>query len=622
MQFRASLIFFFFILISTLLGAQTIEKIEPPNWWAGMQNNKLQLMVYGDNISSLKPKIRYKGVMIGKINKTPNPDYLFVDLVLAPSVQPGEFDIEFKLGKKTVLTHKYELKERIENSAQRKGNDPSDVVYLITPDRFANGDSTNDEVEGLREGYNRELEYGRHGGDLKGIRDHLPYIKDVGFTAIWLNPVLINDQDEWSYHGYATTDYYQVDPRFGTNEEYAALALKAKEMGMGMIMDIIVNHCGSFHWWMDNPPFDNWVNNQGWKSDDEKEYLNTNHRKETLLDPYSSKIDRQIMTEGWFVKAMPDLNQRNAYMSNYLIQNSIWWIEFAHLTGIRQDTYSYPFKEFMQAWTCAIRNEYPDFYIVGEEWIDDPAVISYWQEGKMNADGNISCLPGLMDFPLCFAIHKAFKEEEGWDTGLIRLYQSLSRDFNYPDPSQLIVFPDNHDMKRIFVELGEDMKKYKMALSFLMTTRGIPQLYYGTEIVMNQGKNGSHGLIRSDFPGGWKGDAVSIKDGIGLSDQQSEALTFCKKLLNWRKDNEVIHNGKLTHFIPEEGVYVYFRYDDSDKVMVILNRNTEAYDLKLERFQEQLKGYAKGVDVLTGTSLDLGEAVTLEPNRAYVLELE
>lgn len=604
------------VLISSSIFSQQIERVEPPFWWVGMNNNILQLMVYGENISTLQPKIKYKGVMIGKIHKTDNPNYLFLDVIITHNAIAGEIDIEFKKGRKAIITHKYELKERLPGSADRKGNDPSDVVYLITPDRFANGDVSNDEIEGLREGLARSVEYGRHGGDIKGISNHLEYINDVGFTAIWLNPVLINDQEEWSYHGYATTDYYQVDPRFGTNEDYAELALKAKEMGMGMIMDIIVNHCGSFHWWMEDPPFEDWINNQ------DKPYLGTNHRKETLLDPYASKDDRRIMTEGWFVEAMPDLNQRNKFMSTYLIQNSIWWIEFAHLTGIRQDTYSYPFREFMADWTCGIKNEYPNFYIVGEEWIDDPSVIAYWQEGKQNKDGSLSCLPGLMDFPLCFAIHKGFTEEESWDKGLIRLYQSLSRDFHYADPSQLIVFPDNHDMKRIFVEMGEDMDRYKMALSFLMTTRGIPQLYYGTEIVMNQGANGSHGLIRSDFPGGWEGDSVSIKEGKGLSAQQGEALAFCTKLLNWRKNKEVIHNGKLTHFIPQNGIYVYFRYNDTDKVMVIVNKNEKEVTLDLNRFAEQAGKYMSGKDVISEEMISLGETVSLQPMRTYILELE
>jgi len=581
-----------------------------------MKNSNLQLLVYGEKISQLEPQVNYAGVKVLKTHQAESPNYLFIDLEITNVAKSGSFDIEFKEGRKTLTTHSYELKTRRVGSAERTGLDQSDVVYLITPDRYANGDPSNDEVSGLREGHNRSLEYGRHGGDLQGIADHLDYIRGVGFSAIWLNPVLENDQDEWSYHGYASTDYYKVDPRFGSNEEYVDLSMKAREKGMGMIMDIIVNHCGSFHWWMDDPPFANWLNNQS------GEYQETNHRKETLLDPYGSDADRKVMTEGWFVPAMPDLNQRNQFMSTYLIQNSIWWIEYADLAGIRQDTYSYPFREFMTDWTCGIKEEYPDFYIVGEEWIDDTSVISYWQEGKVNKDGYTSCLPGLMDFPLCFAVHKGITEEEGWDTGLIRLYQTLSRDFHYADPSQLIIFPDNHDMKRIFVEMKEDMDNYKLALAFIMTTRGIPQLYYGTEIAMNQGANGSHGLLRADFPGGWEGDEVSVKENRGLSKQQMIALDYCRQLINWRNTSAAVHQGKLKHYLPKDGIYTYFRYTSDETLMVVINKNDKPTTLDLDRFQESLGGFTVGTNVLTQESIDLGKSIELSPKTPLILQLK
>lgn len=605
---------FFIVFVHSLFSQSSIDKIEPPFWWKGMQNSSLQLMVYGQNISKLQPKIKDKNLSITQVHKADSENYIFIDLEISNDAKVGIYDILFFDGNKKVAKYPYEIKKRIENSADRTGIDQSDVVYLITPDRFANGNPENDEVKGLKEGHDRTLEYGRHGGDLKGISEHLDFIHKVGFSTIWLNPVLINDQDKWSYHGYAATDYYQVDPRFGTNQEYVELALNAKEKGMGMIMDIIVNHCGSNHVWIKDPPFSDWINNQ------DGEYQETNHRKETLLDPYKSESDRKVMTEGWFVPAMPDLNQRNQFMSTYLIQNSIWWIEFAHLTGIRQDTYSYPFREFMTEWTCAIQNEYPNFYIVGEEWIDDPSVISYWQEGKINQDGYTSCLPGLMDFPLCFALHKSLTEEEGWDTGLIKLYQSLSRDFHYADPSQLIVFPDNHDMKRIFVEMQEDLDKYKQAITFIMTTRGIPQLYYGTEIAMNAGKNGSHGLIRSDFPGGWDGDSTSIKNRTAMSDLQTEALEFCSEIINWRNSNETIHKGKLTHFLPVNGVYVYFREHKDSAVMVVLNKNKEESNLSLNRYSEILEGYKTYSSYDNDVVHQLSDSLLLKSNH-LILEL-
>jgi len=383
----------FLLITSFHLSAQTITRVEPPFWYADMKNPKLQLLVYGENISGLTPTIKEKGITIDKVHQVKNPNYLFVDLNIANTVEAGEYTIKFKQKRKTIASYKYELKPRRNNSANRKSFSNSDVIYLITPDRFANGNPKNDEVAGLSEGLNRTKEYGRHGGDIQGIINHLDYIKDMGFTAVWLNPVLENNQEEWSYHGYSTTDYYKVDPRFGSNEEYVQLSNEAAKRGLGVIMDIIVNHCGGNHWWMSDPPTKDWLNYQ------DQPYQNTNHRKFTLLDPYTSPSDRKIMTEGWFVPTMPDLNQRNPFMSTYLIQNSIWWIEYANLYGIRQDTYSYPFREFMTDWTCAIMEEYPNFNIVGEEWVDDASIIAYWQRGKENKDGYTSCLPSVMDFP-------------------------------------------------------------------------------------------------------------------------------------------------------------------------------------------------------------------------------
>lgn len=610
---------FIAILISmfafTICKAQSVDRVEPPFWWVGMNNPELQLMIYGKDIGAMKVESSDENFRVDKVHRPENANYIFVDMTVLSNSKSAVYQLTLSDSNKK-LKIDYELKSRDSQSASRKGNNASDAIYLITPDRYANGDTSNDEIEGMKEGLQRDKEYGRHGGDLKGISNHLDYIKDLGFTAIWLNPVLENDQDKWSYHGYASTDYYQVDRRFGTNEEYAALGLKAKEMGIGMIMDIIVNHCGSKHWWMADPPFKDWINYQ------EAEYQQTNHRKSTLLDPYTSQIDRKIMTEGWFVPAMPDLNQRNPFMSTYLIQNSIWWIEYAHISGIRQDTYSYPFRAFMTDWTCAIRNEYPDFYIVGEEWVENAAIISYWQEGKMNADGYTSCLPGLMDFPMCFALHKGLKEEENWGQGFIKMYESLANDFLYADPSQLVIFPDNHDMSRIYTQLDEDYDLYRMAMVYMLTMRGIPQLYYGTEILMSNKGSDSHGIIRSDFPGGWETDTVSVIKNIGLTKKQTEAKKFLSKILNWRKDKKLIHTGDLIHFEPMQGVYTYFRYNDEEKVMVILNKNKEDYNLRLDRFREMLKGVKGGVDVIDQIEFDFeNEAIPLSPKRAYIIEL-
>lgn len=602
---------------SNIFTQVNINKIEPPFWWAGMKNTSLQLLIHGEDISTFDLKISNSLVTIEKVHQAESKNYLFVDLEIPSNQSADHFQLEFVRDGKVLQSIDYELKERREDSATRKGANGSDVIYLITPDRFVNGNPKNDVIKGMKEGLSREQDFGRHGGDIQGIIDYLPYIQQTGFTSIWLNPVLENDMPEWSYHGYATTDYYNVDPRFGSNEEYIQLGKKANEMGIGMIMDIIVNHCGSEHYWMKDPPFSDWVNYQ-----QQSDYTFSNHRKYTLLDPYASKIDRKEMVEGWFVEAMPDLNQRNSFMSTYLIQNSIWWIENTHITGIRQDTYSYPFKEFMTDWTCAIKNEYPYFYIVGEEWVDSPALISYWQEGKNNSDGNNSCLPGLMDFPLCFALHNALQKEEGWSDGLVKLYESVAQDYLYPDPSQLVIFPDNHDMSRIFTQVGDDFQKYKMALSYILTMRGIPQLYYGTEIAMTNTGDNSHGNIRSDFPGGWPNEEVNIPAKRGMTEEQIKALEFCEKLLNWRKHNKVIHQGKLTHFAPQNSCYIYFRHINSESIMVIINKNKTNSTLKLKRFAEMLNNFKIAQDVITNEQFVLDHDLELSPMRAYILELK
>ena len=608
--------FLFLIAFSTSISAQSISRVEPPFWYADMKNPKLQLLVYGENIGDLKPTIKEKGIIIEQVHQVENPDYLFIDLNIAKGTKAGTFKIKFKRKKKTVLTQKYELKQRIKGSADRKSFTNSDVIYLITPDRFANGNPQNDRVNSLKQAPNRADEHGRHGGDIQGIIDHLDYIKEMGFTSIWLNPVLENDQAEWSYHGYSTTDYYKVDPRFGSNEEYIKLSEEAAKRGMGMIMDIIVNHCGSEHWWMRNPPTKDWFNYQ------DQPYQGTNHRKFSLLDPYTAPSDRKIMTEGWFVETMPDLNQRNALMSTYLIQNSIWWIEYANLYGIRQDTYSYPFREFMTDWTCAIMEEYSNFNIVGEEWVDDAAIIAYWQKGKTNPDGYTSCLPSVMDFPMNMLLAKSFTEPEEWGKGLVRLYENLGKDFHYADPMNLVVFPDNHDMSRIFTQVNEDYDLYKMAMTYILTMRGIPQIYYGTEILMHNRESTSHGIIRTDFPGGWAGDQVDAKTQKGLTDQQKEAQNWVKNLLAWRKNQPVIHSGKLMHYEPRNGVYVYFRYNDESSVMVVFNKNEKEIELDLKRFELRLKSFESAKEVLSEQSFELGGSFKLPPRSALIYELE
>ena len=457
-------------------------RVEPPFWWSGFKETGLQLMVYGDGISDYHPAIDHPGVAIERVERVKSPNYLFVYLDIGAAVKPGEFDINFSKDSE-VLTYRYRLRQKNPDPAHTGGFSPADTIYLITPDRFANGDPDNDNIEGMGDEVDRTNPDGRHGGDIKGIADHLDYISDLGFTAIWLNPLLENHMPAYSYHGYATTDFYHVDSRYGSNEQYRELVSRARGMGIGVIMDMIVNHIGSSHRWMNDLPADDWLNFQGAPQI-------TSHEHISEQDPYASAYDKRLYSDGWFVETMPDLNQRNPLLADYLTQNALWWIEYLGLAGIRMDTYPYPDKFYMSEWTRRVMLEYPDFNVVGEEWTDNPSGVAYWQAGKINRDGYVSQLPSLMDFPLQNALRWGLATGEGTKlqdlrpVGLLYLYRALANDFVYPDPSALVIFPDNHDMSRIFTQLGEDYDLYRMALAYVLTMRGTPQIYYGTEILM------------------------------------------------------------------------------------------------------------------------------------------
>jgi glycosidase len=464
---------------------------------------------------------------------------------------------------------------------------------LITPDRFANADPQNDSVDGmLQQGIDRNDGYARHGGDLQGMIDHVDYIADFGFTSVWPCPVLTNDMPQGSYHGYAITDYYQVDPRFGSFEDYLNLAQALDERGMKLIMDQVANHCGLEHWWMKDLPFTDWINYQQNYEDHKDNWTRettvvTNHNRTTNMDPYTSKVDSELNTEGWFVMSMPDLNQRNPFMAKYLIQNSIWWIEVLGLGGIRQDTYPYPDKDFMSDWAGAIMTEYPNFNIVGEEWSTNPLLIAYWQDGHDNADGYDSNLRATMDFAMQERVVSGLKNEESWGTGLRELYEALGNDVIYTRPEDIMVFPDNHDMSRVFTQLEGNISHTKMALSYYAVLPRIFQMYYGTEILMDDfDKPGDHGLIRTDFPGGWAGDEINAFTGEGLSAQQKDMQQYVKQLMNYRKGSKAIHQGKTLHFAPVDGVYLLSRIYEDEIVIHILNKNETPYALDLSRFEE------------------------------------
>lgn len=593
----------------------TFDHVEPPFWWVGMKNSSVQLLFHNRSLDmhSYKASVTYDGVTLTETRTEENPHYLFITLEISSSAKAGMVPVKFTSGKRS-FTYHYELKERSQANDRIQGFDASDVVYLIMPDRFANGDTSNDSIPGMFEGVDREKDGARHGGDLKGISDHLDYIKALGVTAIWLNPVLENNQRRSSYHGYAITDLYQVDRRFGGNEAYLSFINKSHDMGLKVIQDMVMNHIGIDHWLMHDLPAKDWIHQF-------PEFTRSNYQGNVISDPHRSEYDETKMSNGWFDTTMPDVNQLNPLFATYLIQNTLWWIEYAGIDGIRMDTYPYPDKNFMARWAREVMQAYPSFNIVGEVWLQNsvPAT-AYWQHGIDNADGYESYLPTVTDFPFCYAVPQALNEPGGWDTGMRRLYTLLSQDFIYPNADHNLTFLDNHDMTRFFLSVNRDLKKFKMGLVFLLTSRGIPQLYYGTELLMD-GDGGHHPNVRLDFPGGWPGDKVNSFVREGRSDEQNEAFDFLQQLLNWRKNKSVIHTGTLVHYIPEDNIYVYFRRNDAGRIMVILNGNDAEKTLDTERFSADIGTPAFVQDGLTGQQVGDIKKILLPAWAALILEL-
>ncbi len=602
----------FLLIFQGLALGQTIQHLEPSNWWLGMKDPNFQVLVHAENIANYTPAINFKGIRLKAVHKTENPNYLFLDFEIKKNAKAGNMTIEFSKGSDKISTN-YPILNRKKNSATREGFNTSDAVYLITPDRFSNGKPENDNIEGYADKA-QNVEYGRHGGDIQGIINHLDYIQQMGFTAIWPMPMEENNMDQWSYHGYAITDFYKIDPRFGSNEEYIALSKKASEKGIKLIRDVVLNHCGSNHWWMNDLPSKDWINFGG-------KYVNTNHRREVHRDIHASNADKDLYLDGWFVETMPDMNQRNPFLANYLIQNSLWWIETADLGGLRVDTYPYSDPAFLTHWSQRIMEEYPNFNITSEEWSTNPAITSYWQMGKVNSNGYKSYVPSPMDFPLQNAVIKGLSTPENWNGGLITIYESLTNDFLYADAAKLLIFPDNHDMSRVFTQLKENLEQFKMAITLFSTMRGIPQFYYGTEVLMSNPHSESHGEIRGDFPGGFEGMTSNAKSGEGLSAKEKDAQNFMKTLLNYRKTSEALHNGELTHFAPENGIYVYFRHSLNEKVMVIINKNDKPMNLNLERFRELLPAQSSARNIITNQKVSLGKSLSLTPLEPVVLEI-
>lgn len=615
MKDMRKLLFFILLLFSVVRGVDALEikKLEPAFWWAGMNNPELQILLYGDKIADCNVTLSSKDVAIKEITRFENPNYLLVYLDLSAAA-PQRFDIELQKGKERKKIA-YELKQRDADSQARAGFNASDVLYLIMPDRFANGDASNDVVKGMKEArVDRKDPFARHGGDFKGIDNHLDYIKDLGVTAIWLNPVQENDMAQGSYHGYAITDYYNVDRRFGSNESFKQLVDNAHAQGMKVVMDMIFNHCGSDNFLFVDKPSKDWFNFPD-------KCVQTTYKTTTQYDPYASDLDHKVAIDGWFVESMPDLNQRNRHVARYLIQTSLWWIEYAGLNGIRQDTHPYADFDFMAQWCKEVNEEYPDFNIVGETWYGNNVAIAYWQKDSKLAAPRNSNLRCVMDFPLMDVMNKAFDEELSWGTGMNRIYDYLSQDVVYTNPLELLIFLGNHDTSRFMKNEKEanDYNRFAQAYAFLLTMRGIPQLYYGDEIGMFADKKDGDGGLRADFPGGWSDDAKRAFSVTDRTELQNKYHAYLKNLLDWRKGNEVIAKGSLKHFAPNNGVYAYERRLGDKSVVVFLNGSDEAKTIDLAYYNEIIPA-KQANDIIGNKTIDLTTNLTLDSKGVCILE--
>ena len=612
-----------FIVIMALLSflgwprtakANLIQKVAPTFWWANMKNPELQILLYGENIANANVSLSSTDITLKEIVKQSNPNYLLLYLDLSEAV-PQHFNIELKLGKKTT-TVPYELKERQHTGNDIEGFTASDVLYLIMPDRFANGVPENDVVPGMLENkVNREEQYARHGGDLQGIAAHLDYISDLGVTAIWLNPTQENDMKEGSYHGYAITDYYQIDRRLGSNEAFKSLVEQAHSKGLKVVMDMIFNHCGSENYLFKDKPSTDWFN---FKSN----YVQTSFKTASVMDIHAAEYEKKIATDGWFTQTMPDFNQRNRHVARYLIQSSIWWIEYAGINGIRQDTHPYADFDFMAQWCKEVLAEYPHFNIVGETWLNSNVLVSYWQKDSKLAAPLNSNLPTVMDFPLTDLMSKAFDEETTeWADGLYRLYDYHTQDLVYSNPMNLLIFLDNHDTSRFFkkAEDTSNINRYKQAITYLLTTRGIPQIYYGTEILMAAEKSEGDGYLRRDFPGGWKDDTQNCFTEAGRTKLQNEAYAYMQKLLKWRKGNDVIGKGSMKHFSIKNGIYVYERKFKDRSAVIFLNGTNQKQELDLTAYKEILPKES-ATDIISGKTVNLSGKIQLEARENMILE--
>lgn len=610
----------------TIRAAVKVDRIDPANWFVGMKNTSLQLMVYGENIRQADVTTDYDGVKIDSIVRLDSPNYLLVYLNLE-GVKPGEMTLNFKNGK-AVKKVKYDLKAREKRGEERMGFTNADVLYMLMPDRFADGNPDNNDIKGMNPyKTDRSQPSLRHGGDLEGIRRHLDYFKELGVTALWFTPVLENNSPGGSYHGYATTDYYRVDPRFGTNDEYRRLTDEAHAKGLKIVMDMIFNHCGFEHPWIKDMPSKDWLNTPEWlydrkdktKAEVNRKYMQTTYKLTPTVDPYASAIDLKETVDGWFVPSMPDLNQRNPHVIRYLIQNSIWWIETVGIDGIRMDTYPYADADAMALWMKTIDEEYPNFNVVGETWVSDPPYTAAWQKDSKISQRN-SYLKTVMDFSFHAKINQAkYENTDGSGNGMNRIYENFVYDYLYPNPSSVMAFVENHDTDR-FLGNGRDTTALKQAMAILLTVKRIPQLYYGTEILMNGTKEKTDGYVRKDFPGGFPGDDHNAFTAGGRTPEENAMFTWLSRLLHWRQGNDVITKGSQTQFIPYNGVYVIARRYNGRTVMTVVNGTGRTTVFAVKRYAEVIGHNTEAKDVLTDRTVSLTDDTQLEPRKVMILE--
>lgn len=614
--------------IMTALGmnaAVKIDRVEPTDWYVGMKDPSLQLMVYGEGIREAQVSTDYPGVRVDSLVRLDSPNYLLVYLDLS-GAQPGEMKLRFTMGKSKKEVS-YRLKARAMAGEERKGFSNADVLYMLMPDRFAQGKDHKAQVKGMNPYVeDRSKPSLRHGGDLQGIRDHLDYFTQLGVTALWLTPVLENNSPDGkdgssTYHGYATTNYYRVDPRFGTNEDYRELIADAHAKGLKVVMDMIFNHCGFEHPWVKDLPSRDWLNVPEWlsgKEEDKAKYLQTSYKLTPVLDPYAAEVDKRETVDGWFVPSMPDLNQRNPHVIKYLIQNSVWWIETVGIDGIRMDTYPYADREAMALWMKTLEREYPNFNTVGETWVTEPAYTAAWQKDSKLSSIN-SYLKTVMDFAFYDRVNMAAREEtDDWWQGMNRVYNTLCYDYLYANPSSVLAFIENHDTDR-FLRNGTDTLALKQALALLLTINRTPQLYYGTEILMNGTKEVTDGNVRKDFPGGFPGDKANCFTAEGRTRAQNDMFNWLSRLLHWRQGNEAIIHGKQVQFTPRKGVYVIARQAKGQNVLTVVNGTSEPAQMEVKRYAEIIGQATEATDILTGRKVSLSQDVALQPRETLVL---